>query len=88
MFTKLGLLFIPRQNKRVATVSNADVQSFFKVIDIRVVFPVKKGQKRQVVKFHSGSDGRLLGLCFDYITKPYQTVKAFFRFYAARISAT
>lgn len=60
MFAKLGLFFITGQNKRVAAVGNADVQSFLNVIDIRVMLPVQQGQERQVVKFNSGDYGELL----------------------------
>ncbi len=63
MFGKIDVGIIPRQNQGVATIRNADVECFFKIIDIRVMLPVKKGQEGQVVKFECcGAYGWLLCL--------------------------
>ena len=77
MFPQFGLRIIPRQGQRVAAIGNTNIEGFFKIIDIRVMFPIEQGNKGEIVEFDC-SYGKFLRLHPKYSIKIIKIVNGMF----------
>ena len=74
MLRQTRLFIVAIQGNGISAVGNLDIQQFFKIIDIIVMFAVEQGNKAEIIKFKRSDGLSPLGLYPNYSTKSKQKV--------------